>query len=299
MNINTILAIIFMFVVCANFAGALNVSGGVWLVSENILSNDTLRMELQEIEMLVKKGEKEKALQNINKIKEEAKDNLPNMKDGEHLPLVLDVMELYYKGLSNAEEARVLIDKHKGNAIGKRYTAFKQLYQMLRKYYSGLKNIKEANEVAKEAALYDPKDYLLILPLLDYAKDYPKECGELDSFLKAYSKAGGKIYEELQLAAIITSKDKPVNKMAKACEWLDINKSSSEKVLSRALPLITTLIDAKHPQTVTDYYYALTNLALKQPSNEERLTVFAMAINERQKLIAAMPELLPPKQLEK
>jgi len=55
------------------------------------------------------------------------------------------------------------------------------------------------------------------------------------------------------------------------------------------------LADLKQPQTLIDYYYALTNLALKQPSTEERLTVFSIAINERQKLVTAAPEILPPK----
>ena len=117
----------------------------------------------------------------------------------------------------------------------------------------------------------------------------------MDGFIKEYAKAGGTMYEELLLAAVLTSKDKPVAKMTRACEWLDKNRSGSEKMLSRALPLIATLIDAKHPQTAIEYYYALTNLAVRQPSNEERLTIFAMAINERQKLITALPDILPPK----
>ena len=120
----------------------------------------------------------------------------------------------------------------------------------------------------------------------------------MDGFIKEYTKTGGTKHEELLLAAILTSKDKPVAKMMRACEWLDNNRSGSEKMLSRALPLIATLIDAKYPQTAVEYYYALTNLAVRQPSNEERLTIFAMAINERQKLITALPDILPPKQTE-
>ena len=294
MKIKMMLVLVLVFM-CANLAEALIVSGGVWLVAENIVSNDALRMNLQEIEMLAKSGEKGKAIKQIEKIRQEMKDNLPSMKDKEYLPLVLDVMELYYEGSSDAEEATTLIDKYKESAKGKRYTAYKQLYQMLRKYYSGLKDYKNASIVAREAALYDPKDYLLILPLIDLAKEAPKECGELDGFIKEYAKAGGTMYEELLLAAVLTSKDKPVAKMTRACEWLDKNRSGSEKMLSRALLLIATLIDAKHPQTVIEYYYALTNLAVRQPSNEERLTIFAMAINERQKLITALPDILPPK----
>lgn len=296
MKIKTMIILVLVFM-CANLAEALTVSGGVWLVAENIVSNDALRMNLQEIEMLVKSGEKGKAIKQIEKIRQETKD-LPSLKDKEYMPLVLDVMELYYKGLSDAEEATTLLDKYKESAKGKRYTAYKQLYQMLRKHYSGLKDYKNASIVAREAALYDPKDYLLILPLIDLAKEAPKECGELDGFIKEYAKAGGTMYEELLLAAVLTSKDKPVAKMTRACEWLDKNRSGSEKMLSRALPLIATLIDAKHPQTAIEYYYALTNLAVRQPSNEERLTIFAMAINERQKLITALPDILPPKQAE-
>ncbi len=293
MKIKTMIILVLVFM-CANLAEALTVSGGVWLVAENIVSNDALRMNLQEIEMLVKSGEKGKAIKQIEKIRQETKD-LPSLKDKEYMPLVLDVMELYYKGLSDAEEATTLLDKYKESAKGKRYTAYKQLYQMLRKHYSGLKDYKNASIVAREAALYDPKDYLLILPLIDLAKEAPKECGELDGFIKEYAKAGGTMYEELLLAAVLTSKDKPVAKMTRACEWLDKNRSGSEKMLSRALPLIATLIDAKHPQTAIEYYFALTNLAVRQPSNEERLTIFAMAINERKKLITALPDILPPK----
>lgn len=294
MKIKTMIILVFILAMGANYGEALTVSGGVWLVAENIVSNDALRMSLQEIEMLVKSGEKGKAIKHIEKIRKETKDNLPSMKDGENLPLILDVMELYYKGLSDVEEATTLLDKYRESAKGKRYTAYKQLYQMLRKRYSGLKDYKNAAEVAKEAALYDPKDYLLILPLIDLTKESPKECGELDSFIKEYTKSGGTKHEELLLAAILTSKDKPVTKMMRACEWLDNNRSGSEKMLSRALPLIATLIDAKYPQTAVEYYYALTNLAVRQPSNEERLTIFAMAINERQKLITALPDILPP-----
>jgi len=48
-------------------------------------------------------------------------------------------------------------------------------------------------------------------------------------------------------------------------------------------------------EALTEYYYALTDLALRQSSTEDRLTVFAAALNERQKIVTAAPEVLPPK----
>lgn len=279
---------------------ALNISGGVWLVSETVISNDVVRMELQDIESLVRAHEESMAISAIGALIDKATDDV-KLSDNEYFPLVLDAMELYYaiKLQPNNDNipkgARSLLDKYNDKAKGHGYSAYKQIYQMMRLHFKSKKRIKEAIEIQKEAAMYDPKDYVSILPLVTFAKENTKECGELDTFINKYKEAGGIIYEELQLAAIITSNESAVKKMNRACDWLDENALSSEKILTKALPLITKIASAKEPQTLIDYYYALTDLALHQPTSEDRLTVFAMAINERQKLITAAPELLPPR----
>ena len=279
---------------------ALNISGGVWLVSETVISNDVVRMKLQDIESLVRAHEENMAISSIGALRSQITSSV-KLSDNEYLPLILDAMELYYtikiqpNNDNIPKNARSLLDKYNDKAKGCGYSAYKQIYQMMRQHFKSKKRIKEAIEIQKEAAMYDPKDYVSILPLVTFAKENTRECGELDTFIQKYKEAGGIIYEELQLAAIITSNESAIKKMNRACDWLDENALSSEKILTKALPLITKIASAKEPQTLIDYYYALTDLALHQPTSEDRLTVFAMAINERQKLITAAPELLPPR----
>ena len=293
--------LLFAIIFLSNNLFALEVSGSVWLVSENIISNNELRSKLFNVEMLAKQNDKKNALRELKLIKEKKPDNNTYLKDGEYLPLVLDGMELHYHINLNPndrkipEKCRAFLDKYSTVAQGKSYTAYKQIFQDLRKYYESINKYKEAIEVQKQQALYAPLDYVSLLPLLNYAGTMPQECGSLDEFIEAYIKKGGVFYEDLKLAAIVTSDDDSVAKMAKACEWLANNIRSSEKSLSRALSSITMLVDLRQPQTLIDYYYALTNLALKQPSTEDRLTVFSIAINERQKLVTAAPDILPPK----
>ena len=280
---------------------ALNISGGVWLVSETVLSNDTVRMKLQDIESTARAHELNMAVDAIKALRENKNLSDVRLSDKEYLPLVLDAMELYYLIKARPHDdnvlgmTRALLDKYADKAKGKGYSAYKQIYQMVRLHLVSKKRIKEAIEIQKECAIYDPKDYVCILPLVNFARENTRECGELDTFIKRYEDAGGIIYEELQLAAIITSNESAVEKMNRACDWLDEHSLASEKMLAKALPLITKIASAKEPQTLIDYYYALTDLALHQPTSEDRLTVFAMAINERQKLITAAPELLPRK----
>ncbi len=293
---------IFTAIILTSFQSkGLNVSANVWLVSENITSNNSLRIKFQDIEVLAKRHERSEAIRRIKELRQN--NNLDNviLKDKELLPLVLDGMELYYWACDNPESKAIpekvnsLLSEYKEAAEGKGLTSYKQVYQILRRYYGHIGNIAKAIDIQKRVILYDPKDYVAITQLIDYAKKDPEICGELDNFVKEYSDAGGTLYEELKLAAILTSNDDIIKKMARACEWLEKNAGASEKIIARSLPVITLLTDSKHPQTLIDYYHALTNLALKQPSNEERLTVFSMAINERQKLITAAPEVLPPK----
>lgn len=280
---------------------AFGISGSVWLVSDNVVSNNELRAKLFNVEMLAKQNDKESALRELRTIKKQDTGKYTYLKDGEYLPLVLDGMELHYFAYLNSNDRKIpdkcheFLDKYSDVARDKSYSAYKQIFQDLRKYYESINKYKEAIEVQKQQALYAPHDYVSLLPLLNYAGTMPQECGPLDDFIEDYVKKGGVLYEDLKLAAIMTSEDNSITKMAKACEWLSQNTRSSEKVLSRALSSITMLADLKQPQTLIDYYYALTNLALKQPSTEERLTVFSIAINERQKLVTAAPEILPPK----
>ncbi|MBO7435964.1 hypothetical protein J6U76_08255 [bacterium] len=279
----------------------LNISASVWLVSENIVSNDALRLKLQDIEVLAKRHKRAEAIRMIKELRKNNNLSTVVLKDKELLPLVLDGMELYYWVCDNSDNKTIpqkvnsLLSKHKEKAEGRGLTSYKQIYQILRRYYSHLGDTSKAIDIQKQVILYDPKDYIAVTQLIDYAKKDPETCGELDDFIKEYVGAGGTLYEELKLAAIITSKDEITKKMARACEWLEKNADASEKIIARSLPIISMLADSKHPQTLVDYYHALTNLALRQSSNEERLTVFSMAINERQKLITAAPEILPPK----
>lgn len=148
----------------------------------------------------------------------------------------------------------------------------------------------------KDMILYDPSDYGQILTLMDYIRDYPDEIGDLDKFVKEFKEKGGVIDPEFDLTLLLASKKKNREKIEGACAWLEKQSGSSPEILMRALPRITKFISIKDKEALIEYYYALTDLALRQSSTEDRLTVFAAALNERQKIATAAPEVLPPKE---
>lgn len=301
---NTFGKILFLAVVfcaCNCFSGHIDIVNGVWAVSKNMTKNQEIGGKLREIEAVARQ-DTDKAAELCKELKESLDDPEIYTDDGEYLPLVLDSMWLYYaahKGLQGKAvltEAQRLIEEYAEKAEGQRYCAYKYLYHRIRGYYYGKKDNKSMIKAQKDMILYDPADYSQIMTLMDQIRDLPEAAGDLDAFLSEFKERQGVVEPEFELTLILASKKKSNSEKIKgACAWLEKQSGGAPEVIMRALPRITKFVSAKDKEALTDYYYALTDLALRQSSTEDRLTVFAMALNERQKLVAAVPEILPPK----
>jgi len=296
------LAISFL-IICSSsvFSSSIEISQGVWSVSKNMTGDQSIAGKLREIEIIARQ-DKAKAAEMCASLKNALKDSEIYMDDDEYLPLVLDSMGLYYAAYKDSGdklvlgEAQRLLEEYSKKAEGKEYSAYKYLYHRIRAYYFNRRDYKKMINAQKDMILYDPTDYGQILTLMDYIRDYPDEIGDLDKFVKEFKERGGIIDPEFDLTLLLASKKKSNSEKIKgACAWLEKQSGGAPEVIMRALPRITKFVSAKDKEALTDYYYALTDLALRQSSTEDRLTVFAMALNERQKLVAAVPEILPPK----
>lgn len=285
----------------ALFSSSIEIAQGVWNVSKNMTGNPSIGGKLREIEIIARQ-DKAKAAEMCAKLKDSLEDSEIYMDDEEYLPLVLDSMGLYYAVYKDSgdkkalSEAQRLLDAYAKKAEGKEYSAYKYLFHRIRAYYFNRKEYKKMINTQKDMILYDPSDYGQILTLMDYIRDYPDEIGDLDKFVKEFKDKGGVIDPEFDLTLLLASKKKNREKIEGSCAWLEKQSGSSPEILMRALPRITKFISIKDKEALIEYYYALTDLALRQSSTEDRLTVFAAALNERQKLVTAAPEVLPPKE---
>ena len=295
-------ALMAFFFICSSiaFASNIEISQGIWNVSKNMTNNQSLGGKLREIEIIARQ-DKAKAADMCAKLKDSLEDPESYMDDGEYLPLVLDSMGLYYAVYKDSgdkralSEAQRLLEAYSKKAEGKEYSAYKYLFHRIRAYYFNRKEYKKMINAQKDMILYDPSDYGQILTLMDYIRDYPDEIGDLDKFVKEFKERGGVLDPEFDLTLLLASKRKNREKIEGACAWLEKQSGASPEILMRALPRITKFISIKDKEALTEYYYALTDLALRQSSTEDRLTVFAAALNERQKIVTAAPEVLPPK----
>lgn len=282
------------------FSSSIEIAQGVWNVSKNMTGNPSIGGKLREIEIIARQ-DKAKAAEMCAKLKDSLEDSEIYMDDEEYLPLVLDSMGLYYAVYKDSgdkkalSEAQRLLDAYAKKAEGKEYSAYKYLFHRIRAYYFNRKEYKKMINTQKDMILYDPSDYGQILTLMDYIRDYPDEIGDLDKFVKEFKEKGGVIDPEFDLTLLLASKKKNREKIEGACAWLEKQSGASPEILMRALPRITKFISIKDKEALIEYYYALTDLALRQSSTEDRLTVFAAALNERQKLVTAAPDILPPK----
>ena len=282
------------------FSSSIEIAQGVWNVSKNMTGNPSIGGKLREIEIIARQ-DKAKAAEMCVKLKDSLEDSEIYMDDEEYLPLVLDSMGLYYAVYKDSgdkkalSEAQRLLEAYSKKAEGKEYSAYKYLFHRIRAYYFNRKEYKKMINTQKDMILYDPSDYGQILTLMDYIRDYPDEIGDLDKFVKEFKDKGGVIDPEFDLTLLLASKKKKREKIEGACARLEKQSGASPEILMRALPRITKFISIKDKEALTEYYYALTDLALRQSSTEDRLTVFAAALNERQKIVTAAPEVLPPK----
>lgn len=287
----------FLLVFALHLRADIPIVNGVWILSDKVTNDVQLTQKLYEIE-LTAKTDRRAAAELSEKLLGEEKAKNAVMTDEERLPLVLESLILSYrddKKINDPEiskKARAAIRKYADMARGKGYSAYKYLFHRLRDYHWRKGEYADMINIQKEMILYDPYDQGQILTLLDYIRDYPTEYGDLKKFAKDFEKAGGIMFEEMSLTFLLETQDGPAEKIKAACVWLAKNRFASPEILLRALPRITACVSLKEKDSLKEYYFALSDLALQQPSKEDRLPVFAAALNERQKLLTVVPDLL-------
>lgn len=295
MNLNTYFA--FMLVFTVSVYADIPIVNGVWLLSNKVTNDVQVTQSLYEIELTAKTDRRKAADLSESLL---TLDNIKNIKmtDEEYLPLVLESLILFYrddKKINDPEiskKARTAIKKYARMVNGKGYSAYKYLFHRIRDYHWRKRQYADMIDIQKEMILYDPYDQGQILTLLDYIRDFPTEYGDLKKFAKEFENVGGIMDEEMSLTFLLESQDDPADKTKAACIWLAKNRFAAPEILLRALPRITACISLKEKDSIKEYYFALSDLALQQPSKEDRLPVFAAALNERQKLLTVVPDLL-------
>ena len=272
----------------------LEISSGKWSLSPNMKANTNLAVRLREIELATLND----ALVLTEALKKEAIVEDVYMDDGEYLPLVLDSLALSleeriaFPEVKIANKAEKLLEQYKKISEGKNFLAYKQLYLRQIRGYKRNEDYKKMIEAQKALVLYDPFDFASRMALQDSARDYPSEMGDMDDFQKKYVEAGGVIDGAMELAFILTGSGELKTKLKKGCEWIHKNRFASQELLLTALPRLTALVVPEDKEGALEYYKALSNLALQQPLEEERMITFAAAMDERKKLLSLVPSLL-------
>ena len=288
-NFKNIFVLTVSFLISLN-AKAFIINNGVWHLSE-IVTNNILYSSLLEVEDEARQGHLEKASSLINKIRNnEIASNYFTL-EGEPLLLTLDSANLWYRceAMQNKndtilKEIRSKLDEWSSVAKNKRWKSYKYLFHRLRAYYVANRFNKERIDIQKEMIYYDPNDYSQIDSLIDYFYKFPECIGDLNVFMKKFKEIGGIVTPRLELFIVSHSDSSNSEKLNSIISWLYDNRNASLEMLQEGVNAAMQLVTCKDESTINDMFDILTDLAIWQPGNDERIPVIAFLLNERTKL---------------
>lgn len=277
-------------------AFAFNVNRMTWQISDTV-TNAYLYEKLTKIEQLAKTSDLQGAATLIDDLRCDAavKDYVSS--DGEPLALVLVSASLWYRAESvrNSDneivkEAREQLNQWAEKAKDKQWKSYKYLFHRIRAYYVTQKNQRGRIETQKEMILYDPFDQEQLKSFEEYCDRFPESVGDLSSFLEKYKSKGGVMTPKFTLTLITLSDKSREEKLKELSTWLKEHKGSDLETLKLGIEFGMGEISVEEPQTVKKMYDLLTDLALWQPADEERMPIIAMILNERAKVETIAPE---------
>lgn len=286
-----------LFLVPLN-ASAFTVNRMVWQISDGV-TNAYLYEQLSLAERHAKLNELVEAAQTLEALRNDKAASEYFLTNGEPLDLVLSSAVLWYKAeyIKNldpeiVEKARTLIDKWAEKAKGRQWKSYKFLFHRIRSYYVAIKNPKGRIETQKEMILYDPFDEEQIKSLDEYCVRFPDSVGDIKNFIVKFKDAGGRLTPKFELTLISLSELSQDEKIDAMIEWLKIRKDSDIETIRVGIDFLISLASVENPETIKKIYAILTNLALWQPANEDRMPIVALILSERAKIEAVSPDSL-------
>lgn len=277
---------------------AFTVNRMIWQISDCV-TNAYLYDQLSSAERHAKFNELNEAAEILEALQNEKVASEYLLPNGEPLDLVLSSAILWYKAeqIKNvdpeiAENARKLIGKWAEKAKGRQWQSYKFLFHRIRSYYIAIKNPKGRIETQKEMILYDPFDEEQIKSLDEYCVRFPESIGDLKTFLEQFKKAGGILSPRLELTLITLSDKSSEEKLDNVITWLGLRKNAELEIIQLGVEYAIGLISVENSSGVKKLYDSLSDLALWQPANEERMPIVALLLNERAKIKAIAPDAI-------
>lgn len=287
-------------VLYASFAAttvlAFTVNRMTWQISDTV-TNAYLYEKLAKAEQRAKINDLKGAATLIDDLKDDAAAKDYVSSDGEPLELVLASASLWYRAedVKNSDPELVKEARHNLNlwaekAKDKQWKSYKYLFHRIRAYHVTQKNQRGRIETQKEMILYDPFDQEQLKSFEEYCDRFPESVGDLNAFLAKFKEKGGAMTPKFALTLITLSGKTREEKLQELSAWLKEHKSSDLETLKLGIEFGMGEVSVEEPQTVRKMYDLLTNLALWQPADEERMPIIAMILNERAKVEAIAPE---------
>lgn len=290
------LAIVLCFVFAATTVFAFTVNRMTWQISDTV-TNAYLYEKLAKAEQRAKINDLKGAATLIDDLKDDAAAKDYVSTDGEPLELVLASASLWYRAedVKNSDpelvkEARQNLNIWAEKAKDKQWKSYKYLFHRIRAYHVTQKNQRGRIETQKEMILYDPFDQEQLKSFEEYCDRFPESVGDLNAFLAKFKEKGGAMTPKFALTLITLSGKTREEKLKELSAWLKEHKSSDLETLKLGIEFGMGEVSVEEPQTVRKMYDLLTNLALWQPADEERMPIIAMILNERAKVETIAPE---------
>lgn len=287
--------------VCAGMAGqclAFVVNKGIWQLSETV-TNAVLYERLSQVEAAAGKDNSTMAEQKLQQLLDEGLAGGYVSDDGEPLELSVRSAMLWYRAerLGNnspevVKEARSAIDSWRERARGRQWKSYKYLYHRIRAFYVVQKDQSGRIETQKEMMLYDPFDVEQVKSLEEYCIRFPEQVGDMPEFIAKFKKAGGTLTSSFELTLITSSSKSAEEKLEEVLNWLKRERDGDLDTLKAGVQCALRLTSMENGDSVRKLYVFLSDLALWQPANEERLAVIAFLLNERGKIRAVAQDVL-------
>lgn len=290
------LAIVLYAAFAATTVFAFTVNRMTWQISDTV-TNAYLYEKLAKAEQRAKINDLKGAVMLIDDLKDDAAAKDYVSTDGEPLELVLASASLWYRAedVKNSDpelvkEARQNLNIWAEKAKDKQWKSYKYLFHRIRAYHVTQKNQRGRIETQKEMILYDPFDQEQLKSFEEYCDRFPESVGDMNSFLSKFKEKGGAMTPKFALTLITLSGKTREEKLKELSAWLKEHKSSDLETLKLGIEFGMGEVSVEEPQTVRKMYDLLTNLALWQPADEERMPIIAMILNERAKVETIAPE---------
>jgi len=190
---------------------------------------------------------------------------------------------------SYAREAREVIDAYKKEAKGKSWEVYNRVYEQLINHFLINQNDIMIRKTFEEAINYDPRSRLSgrYIDYILHTADVPvnsQVIAQVNAIIEKHTKAGAGISSDIALRELMLWKKTGNNTFNKGLDYLKNYYKASPLELKNAIAITRVSIDSDKPEQIKKYKDALAVLAVKQPTDEERMELLGYILNEIKKI---------------